>query len=96
MFCLFDENFSVNEEVMNAIKIFGKRVIVVTNAPKEKLTDIQSQTGFEIVSYENNPVKTDSKFFTQLLEENNLIASECVYLDHDAANLASAKEVGIA
>ena len=95
MYCLFDENFAVNEEVMNAIKVFGKRVIIVTNAPQEKLTDIQAHTGFEVVTYEKNPIKTDPVFFTKLLAQKGLTASDCVYLDHDATNLESAKQVGI-
>ncbi len=95
MYCLFDENFVVNEEIMNAIKTFGKRVIIVTNAPREKLSDIAAITGFEVVTYEKNPVKTDPAFFTKLLAEKGLTANACVYLDHDTANLESAKQVGI-
>jgi len=95
MYCLFDENFIVNEEVTKNIQLCAKRVIVVTNAPREKLTDIGFYPGFEIVTYENNPSKTNPDFFRKLLAEKGLTASECVYLDHDTANLESAKQVGI-
>lgn len=95
MYCLFDENFAVNEEVLNAVKAFGKRVILVTNAPREKLTDIETKTGFEVVTYEKNPIKTDPVFFTKLLTEKGLTSNDCIYLDHDMANLESAKQVGI-
>ena len=95
MYCLFNENFVVNEEVMNTIKALGKRVIIVTNAPREKLADIETKTGFEVVTYEKSPEKTDSEFFTKLLAEKGLTANECIYLDHDVANLASAKQVSI-
>jgi len=95
MYCLFDENFVINEEVLNAVKAFGKRVIIVTNAPKEKLIDIETKTGFEVVTYEKNPLKTDPAFFTKLLAEKGLTSNDCVYLDHDMANLESAKQVGI-
>ena len=95
MYCLFDENFAVNEEVMNAIKALGKRVIIVTNAAQEKLTNIVTTTGFEVVTYEKNPEKTDSEFFTKLLAEKGFTANDCIYLDHDTTNLESAKQVGI-
>jgi HAD superfamily hydrolase (TIGR01509 family) len=96
MYCLFDESFTVNEEIMNRIQLYGKPVIIVTNAPREKLKTIAEKTGFEVVTYEKNPVKTDPEFFKKLLEEKNLTADNCIYLDHDAANLTSAKEVDIA
>jgi len=44
MHCLFDKDFKLNEEVYNKIILFGEKVIIITNAPKEKLKDIQKQT----------------------------------------------------
>jgi alanyl-tRNA synthetase len=92
MYCLFDENFVVNEDVFNRIKSFNQRVIIVTNAPKENLTHIAEKTGFEFVTYQKNPVKTDPDFFRKLLADKNLIGENCVYLDHDLANLESASQ----
>lgn len=96
MHCLFDENFVVNERILILMRAHGARVIIVTNAPAEKMLSIAEQTGFEFVTYEKNPIKTDSTYFIKMLAEKGLKASDCVYLDHDAENLASAKQAGIA
>lgn len=92
MFCLFDENFVVNKEVENKIKSYGARVIIITNAPSAKMQKIADETGFEIVTYENNPPKTDEKYFEKMLTEKGLKSENCVYLDHLEENLASAKK----
>ena len=67
----------------------------MTNAPKEKLISIAEKTGFEFVTYEKKPVKTDSEFFRKLLSDNNIKAEDCIYLDHDNSNLQSASQIGI-
>ena len=95
MHCLFDENFVVDEAVFTKIRLLNARTIIVTNASTEKMTSIIEQTGFEFVTYEKNPIKTDSKYFTKMLVEKELKPEDCIYLDHDSANLASAKQVGI-
>ena len=95
MYCLFDENFVVDEAVLTKIRLFNARIIIVTNAPTEKITSIIEQTGFEFVTYEKNPIKTDSVYFTKMLVEKGLKSEDCIYLDHDNLNLASAKQVEI-
>ncbi|MCK9272070.1 HAD-IA family hydrolase [Candidatus Gracilibacteria bacterium] len=95
MHCLFDKDFKLNEEVYNKIILFGEKVIIITNAPKEKLKDIQKQTGFEVVTYENNPPKINPEYFKKMLTENKLKTEDCIYIDHLQENLDSAKQSGI-
>lgn len=95
MYCLFNEQFEVDTGVMNAIKALDTRVIIITNAPKEKMKPIIDVTGFECVTYENNPTKTSSEYFSKMLAEKGLVASGCIYLDHLQDNLESAAKVGI-
>lgn len=95
MHCLFDENFVVHKEIEHGIKSFGSRVIIITNAPKEKMIKITEETGFEVVTYENNPNKTNPEFFEIMLQEKNINAEDCIYLDHLQDNLDSAEFAGI-
>lgn len=95
MYCLFDENFSVDESVLSKVRSFGMRTIIITNAPTEKMLSIAEQTGFEFVTYEKNPIKTDPQFFMKMLAEKGLKAEDCIYLDHDDLNLQSAEQAGI-
>ena len=69
MHCLFDQNFIVNKEVEVTIKSFGTRIIIITNAPREKMDKISQETGFEYVTYEFNPPKIDSSFFEKMLQD---------------------------
>ena len=95
MYCLFDENFIVNEAILTKIRSLNARIIIVTNAPLEKMTSIREQTGLEVVTYEKNPIKTDTLYFTKMLADKGLKAEDCIYLDHDVSNLTSAKQAGI-
>jgi HAD superfamily hydrolase (TIGR01509 family) len=95
MHCLFDENFVVNKDVEHGVKSFGSRVIIITNAPKEKMVKISEETGFEVVTYENNPNKTNPEFFEIMLQERWISAEDCIYIDHLKDNLDSAEFAGI-
>ncbi|MDP2103933.1 MAG: alanine--tRNA ligase-related protein, partial [Candidatus Gracilibacteria bacterium] len=95
MYCLFDKDFKLNEEVYNKIISFGEKVIIITNAPIIKMKEIQEQTGFEVITYENNPPKINPEYFKKMLAENKLKAEDCIYIDHLQENLSSAKQLGI-
>lgn len=69
MYCLFDKDFTVDETILTKVRSFNARTIIITNAPTEKMLPIMEQTGFEFVTYEKNPIKTDSTFFTKMLTE---------------------------
>jgi preprotein translocase subunit SecA len=64
------DTWSLNLELAEYLKTLPQRKIVVTNGAGEKLDLIKSllkDYSFEIVSYENNPSKTDSEYFKNLL-----------------------------
>ncbi|MFA6079999.1 MAG: HAD-IA family hydrolase [Candidatus Gracilibacteria bacterium] len=95
VFCLINEDFSLNEEVYTLAKMLGLRTIIVTNAPLEKLMPIVEQTGFEYVTYEHNPEKTDPEYYRKLLVDKNLKASECVYVENREVHVKVAEGLGI-
>jgi preprotein translocase subunit SecA len=92
------DTWSLNLELAEYLKTLPQRKIIVTNAAGEKIDfikEIIKSYGFEIVSYENNPSKTNSEYFSTLLSTFNLQPWTALYFDHKQENLDSASEAGI-
>lgn len=63
-------SWSLNLELAEYLKTLPQRKIVITNVIEEKLDlikDLLKDYNFEIISYDNNPSKTDSEYFVKLL-----------------------------
>ncbi len=90
--CLVNSDWTLNENLADYLKSLNLKVYVITNAPSEKISSIIDD--FEIFTLENNPSKTDSKYFEAFLEKVGL-SDDLYYIDHLQDNLDSAKSAGI-
>ena len=91
-------SWSLNLELAEYLKTLPQRKIVITNVIEEKLDlikDLLKDYNFEIISYDNNPSKTDSEYFVKLLWSFNLEPWVILYFDHMQENLDSATVAGI-
>ncbi len=95
----YDSNtWSLNLELAQYLKTLSQRKIVVTNASGEKLDLIKElliDYQFEIISYENNPSKSDSEYFKKLYSTLGIDSSTTMYFDHKQESLDSAVIAGI-
>lgn len=92
------DTWSLNLELAEYLKTLPQRTIIVTNAAGDNLELIKTllkDYPFEVVSYENNPNKSDSEYFTKLLATRNSQPETILYFDHKQANLNSATQAGI-
>jgi len=98
--CLFDEKRKVNEELLEIIKKYDLKKIIVTNIEKkdqknQRILEVIKGNNIDLFTLEGNPKKTDSNFFKKLLDKYQLMPEEVIYFDHSEDNLSSAKEAGI-
>ena len=80
------------------MKDLPQRKIIVTNASNKVLARIKQltiNTGFEVFSYEANPLKESPEYFKQLIQELDLDISRTFYFDHDIKNVIAAQQVSI-
>ena len=90
--CLVNSDWTLNEELADYLRSLDLKIYVITNASPEKISEIIDD--FEIFTLENNPPKTDSKYFEAFLEKVGS-AEDLYYADHLKDNLDSAKSAGI-
>jgi len=90
--CLVNSDWTLNEELADYLRSLDLKIYVITNASPEKISEIIDD--FEIFTLENNPPKTDSKYFEAFLEKVGS-ADDLYYADHLKDNLDSAKSAGI-
>jgi FMN phosphatase YigB (HAD superfamily) len=92
--CLINPDFTLNVELLQYLQFRNESLVLVTNAKDEnllKIKDLLAEVKIRIFTKEFNPIKTDPKYFEILLSELNLKSEDCFYVDHDTANLESAK-----
>ncbi len=101
MYTLFDENWQPVVEVVEAVKNistkYDLKVFVITNGPKEIVSQSISNTDLNatIITYENSPSKNNPSYFAKVLDEYNLNSLDILYIDHSQDNLASANQHNI-
>jgi putative hydrolase of the HAD superfamily len=84
------------------LKEKGLKVFVLSNNFKERTTyyrqnfpEIFKDLNNAYFSWETGFVKPNPEAFQKILNDNGLIASECLYFDDSGKNIEVAKELGI-
>jgi len=96
MFCLYDKDFQVNEELSNYLTSLSNKKILVVDGNKKKAEEIARKYGFEVFSLEENKITKESpEFFKKLINKYNLSSKELIYFDHAKENVISAKKLSI-
>ena len=96
MFCLYDKEFKINQELLDIINNFGTWNILVVNGFKEKGYSLVDSSNWAPFSLEEEGIKKDKpEYFKRLLNQYQLTPEEVIYFDHDKNNVKVAKSIGI-
>ncbi len=96
MHCLYDENFNLNQELLDFVNSFNSHNVLVVNKFREKGRSLVNETNWKVFSLEENGIKKDNpEYFKELLKRFNLIPEEVIYFDHDKKNVETAQKLGI-
>ncbi|MDN4165219.1 HAD family phosphatase [Cytophagales bacterium LB-30] len=76
----------------NALHIPEVEQILLRDTGIERLADVFDKL---YLSYEMGKRKPDAEYFQQVLEENQLNPSQCLFIDDSIANIEGAKALGI-
>jgi HAD superfamily hydrolase (TIGR01509 family) len=95
MFCLYDKDFRINEELLGLLKNIDNKKILVVNGYKDEAEELLKNHGFEVFSFEGKIKKDNEQFFKKLLEKYSLNKEDVIYFDHAEENIKSARNVGI-
>jgi len=101
-YCLYDEDFNLNKELLEMINSFNTHTILTVNGFRErgcnliKNYDPSRDTNWKAFSLEEKGIKKeDPEYFKKLIRKFNLIPEEIIYFDHDKKNVETAKKLGI-
>jgi alanyl-tRNA synthetase len=103
MYCLYNENFNINKELLDMINSFNAHTILAVNGFREKgytlikNYDLNRDTNWKAFSLEEKRIKKDNiDYFKELIREfKNLTPEEIIYFDHDKKNVETAQKLGI-
>ena len=96
MFCMYDEQFTVDKFLLDLLHSFKAKKILVVNGFREKGKKALEGNGFEAFSLEEEKIKKDSvEYFKRLFLKYNLTSKEVIYFDHDEKNVETARKLGI-
>jgi 2-haloacid dehalogenase len=96
-----DGEIEENVQVLKLAKRVGLRLFAITNFSQEKFRVAREQHSFFelfdgiVVSGEERLIKPDPRIFHLFLDRYRLSAEECVFIDDNRANVATAREVGM-
>ncbi len=97
--CLFNKDRELNEELLNILKSYNTKLIIVTNAdlkdPKNNPIIELKKQNIDIFSLKGNPEKTSPEYFKEFLKKHKLQPEDIIYFDHKEENIKSAKSIGI-
>lgn len=95
MFCLYDDKFNLNHELLDILLKSDSKKILVVNGYAKEAKDLVGQYGIEVFSFNGEIKKDNPEFFARLLEKHSLSPDEVIYFDHDIKNLSGARGAGI-
>lgn len=87
-------------EILRDLKMRGYHVYALSNWSMETFSLVKEKYGFlqafdgMVISGEERLVKPDPEIYKRLLEKYSLKASNCVFIDDNAANISKAADLG--
>ena len=87
-------------EILRSLKMRGYHVYALSNWSTETFALVRDKYGFlnafdgMVISGEEKLVKPDPEIYKRLLEKYGLKASNCIFIDDNAANISKAADLG--
>lgn len=96
MYCLYDKDFKINEELLNLIDNFNTWNILTVNGFREKGYKLVDKSNWAPFSLEKEGIKKEKpEYFKRLLEQYKLNPKDVIYIEHDKNNVKVAESLGI-
>lgn len=90
------EGEGIFEPMHELLEKFQNRKILVSGADDEQFIEFGlDKVPYEVFTLKHNPEKTDTKYFSTLLEYFNLKSEEVIYFEHNPEAVKSAEKIGI-
>ena len=78
------------------ILTFQNKKVIVTGANDEQFVKFRLGTApYPVFTLKHDPEKTDSAYYTQMLEHYSLKPDEVIYFEHNPEAVKSAQSIGI-
>jgi FMN phosphatase YigB (HAD superfamily) len=76
------------------LELYDAKKLIVTNATHEQTKEFGLvDLPYDMYSMEHKPNKTDTLYFTSLLEEFNLVVEDVLYFDHNLESVTAASSI---
>jgi HAD superfamily hydrolase (TIGR01509 family) len=86
----------VDQQMYLILEGFDNSKVIVTNATSEKMVELgMIDLPYPVFTQNFNPLKTDPKYYLNLLSEYNLTPDQVIYFEHDNQAVESARSIGI-
>jgi alanyl-tRNA synthetase len=96
MHCLYDKNFTLNQELLDKLLALQVDIIVVVNGFAQEAMKLLGATNVKVFSCEVEKIKKENKQFFEILKDKyKLNSKDVIYFDHDSNNLKGANDAGI-
>ena len=96
VFTFVDPKGNIFDRLYKMLEDYPNRKIILTNADyKEDNKFNLNNMPYQVFTLKNDPPKTDSKYYKEMLEHFSLKAEEVVYFEHNIDAVQSARAVGI-
>jgi len=93
-FFIYDKG--IFKEMYDLLESYPNRKILVTNASNEKMKEKgMNNLPYEVFTLENDPNKSEVKYFKELLEHYKLNPEDVIYFDHILDCVKSGELTGI-
>ncbi len=92
---LYDDQFNLNQELVNFLEKTKNRKILVVNGNHEKAKEILKDFTIEVFEQETGLKKDNPDFFNSLSMKLGVDLSKCIYFDCNEQHTSCAKDVGL-
>lgn len=94
--CFVSSTGEIFAEMHELLETYPNKKLIVTNANDEQLLKFGlDHMPYEVFTLKHDPEKTDPAYFTRLLQQFGLTASDVLYFEHNPEAVASAQSIGI-
>jgi len=94
--CFVDREGNIFEEMHKILDVFPNRKIILTGANDEQMIKFGlNNMPYEVFTLKHDPEKTESKYYTIMLDNFKLKPEDVIYFEHSMEAVKSAQSVGI-
>jgi len=94
--CIVSPQGEIFTQMHQLLETYPNRKIILTGANDEQFIKFGlDKILYEVFTLKHDPEKTDSAYYTKMLEHFELKVDEVIYFEHNPKAVESAKSIGI-